>query len=326
VDDGDPLLPMGTVTLVLGDVEGSTRRWEADPDSMLAAITELNEIVDEEVGRHDGVRPVEQGEGDSFVAVFARARDALDCVLAIQRALAGDVLVRIGVHTGDVQRRDEGNYVGRAINRAARVRDLAHGGQTVLSQTACDLVVDSLPAQASLRDLGSHRLKDLSRPEHIYQLCHPDVSADFPPLRSLDALGHNLPAQRTSFVGRTAELAEVVSLLAESTLVTLTGSGGCGKTRLALHAGAEILEVATDGVWFADLGAVSDPGAVPAQVAAAFALKEGPGMSPTDALAAYLGRRQGAAHLGQLRACDRRRRLPGRHLAGRLPGLAGVGH
>jgi class 3 adenylate cyclase len=162
---GHFLLPTGTVTLVLGDVEGSTRAWETDPDAMTAAIARFNEIVDDAVGRHDGVRPVEQGEGDSFVADFARARDGVACVFAIQRELALTPLaVRIGVHTGDVLHRDEGNYAGPAVNRTARIRNLVHGDQTLLSQTTRDLVVDALPDGVSLRDLGVRRLKDLSRP------------------------------------------------------------------------------------------------------------------------------------------------------------------
>ncbi|HEX4862647.1 MAG TPA: adenylate/guanylate cyclase domain-containing protein, partial [Acidimicrobiales bacterium] len=132
MNDGEFLLPTGTVTLLLADVEGSTAGWEVDPDGMARAIAALNDMVDEQIGVHDGVRPVEQGEGDSFVAAFARARDALACVVAIQRALAGGRLaVRMGLHTGDVQRRDEGNYVGQTVNRTARLRNLAHGGQTV---------------------------------------------------------------------------------------------------------------------------------------------------------------------------------------------------
>jgi predicted ATPase/class 3 adenylate cyclase/DNA-binding CsgD family transcriptional regulator len=293
MSEGDFLLPTGTVTLLLADVEGSTRQWENDPDATQTAILRLNAIVDDAVGRHDGVRPVEQGEGDSFVAAFARARDALLCALVMQQTLVGEPLaLRIGIHTGDVQRRDEGNYVGQTINRAARLRDVAHGGQTVLSQAAHDLVVDRLPDGASLRDVGTHRLKDLARPEHIFQLCHPDLRAEFPPLRSLNAMRHNLPAQRTSFVGRTAELAEVKRLLSETTLLTITGAGGCGKTRLALQVGADLLDTHPDGVWLVELAPVTDSEAVPAHAALVFAVKEGPGMSPTDAVAAYLGEKE----------------------------------
>jgi predicted ATPase/class 3 adenylate cyclase/DNA-binding CsgD family transcriptional regulator len=293
VDLGKFQLPTGTVTLLLGDVEGSTRRWESDPDWTGAAMVNLSEVVDEWVGRCDGVRPVEQGEGDSFVAAFARARDGVACALAIQRALVdGPLRVRMGIHAGDVQRRDEGNYVGAAIHRTARLRTLANGGQTVLSQTAVDLVIEALPDSASVFDLGVHRLKDLSRPEHVYQLCHPDLPAEFPPLRSLDPRRHNLPVQRTTLIGRREEMERVKGLLAEAPLVTLTGSGGVGKTRLAVQTGAELVDDYSDGVWLADLAAVTDPGAVGSQVASMFALKEAPGMSAEDTLAAYLADQQ----------------------------------
>jgi predicted ATPase/class 3 adenylate cyclase/DNA-binding CsgD family transcriptional regulator len=293
VSGGGFVLPSGTVTLLLGDVEGSTRAWEADPKTTETAVVELNGVVDELVGRFDGVRPVEQGEGDSFVAAFGRARDAVGCALAIQQALVANPLgVRLGLHTGEVVRRDEGNYVGPAIIRTARLRDLAHGGQTVLSETARDLVLDGLPDGTSLRDLGVHRLKDLSRPERVFQLCHPDLPDAFPPLRSLDAHRHNLPVQRTTFIGRSVELAELSALVGDERLVTLTGSGGCGKTRLALQVAAEASDAFADGVWFADLSSVLDPDAVPAQVAQVFALKEGPGLSLTDGLLAYLGERR----------------------------------
>jgi predicted ATPase/class 3 adenylate cyclase/DNA-binding CsgD family transcriptional regulator len=287
------------VTLLLGDVEGSTRAWEADPKQTEAAILEVNEIVDELVGRFDGVRPVEQGEGDSFVAAFARARDGVACALEVQRALLGSPLaLRLGVHTGDVTRRDEGNYVGPTIIRAARLRNLAHGGQTVLSEATRELVADAVPDGVELRDLGVHRLKDLSRAERVYELCHPDLRDEFPPLRSLDARANNLPVQRTTFIGREREIAELVELLGGGErLVTLTGSGGCGKTRLAVHVGAELIDGFPDGVWVADLSAidnlaaVADFQAVAAVVLRVFSLKEGPAMTASNTLVAYLGQR-----------------------------------
>jgi predicted ATPase/class 3 adenylate cyclase/DNA-binding CsgD family transcriptional regulator len=291
--EGNFVLPTGTVTLVLGDVEGSTRAWESDAQAMTKDLAAINAVIDEAVGRYDGVRPVEQGEGDSFVAAFARARDAVACALVIQKAIADHPLhLRIGVHAGDVLRRDEGNYAGPAVNRAARIRNAAHGGQTVLSQAAAELTADSLPEDCVLVDLGSHRLKDLSRPERIFQLYHPDLNNEFPPLRSLDIRSHNLPVQRTSLVGRGAEMAEVKDLLREASLVTLVGSGGCGKTRLAVQVAAEVLDDYPDGAWLADLAAVSEPGAVATQVASVFALKEGPGMTAADALATYLGQKR----------------------------------
>ena len=156
-------MPTGTVTLLLADVEGSTRLWQTQPEEMTAAIARLDRTVCEVVAAHRGVRPVEQGEGDSFVVAFARASDAVACALELQRAPLAPIRLRIGVHTGEVQLRDEGNYIGTTVNRTARLRDLAHGGQTVLSGTTEDLVLDRLPADAWLTDLGSHQLRDLPR-------------------------------------------------------------------------------------------------------------------------------------------------------------------
>ncbi|MBV9513090.1 MAG: adenylate/guanylate cyclase domain-containing protein, partial [Mycobacteriaceae bacterium] len=194
-------LPTGTVTLLLADVEGSTRQWETQPEEMAGAIGRLDVAVTDAVAAHDGVRPVEQGEGDSFVIAFGRASDAVACALDLQRTPLAPIRLRIGVHTGEVRLRDEGNYIGPTINRTARLRDLAHGGQTVLSATTSDLVLDALPPGVWLSDLGSHRLRDLPRPERVVQLCHPDLRNDFPPLRTPSTVAaNNLPAQLTSFV------------------------------------------------------------------------------------------------------------------------------
>jgi class 3 adenylate cyclase len=163
-------LPTGTVTLLLADVEGSTRLWQTQPEEMTAAVARLDRALTDLVAAHGKVRPVEQGEGDSFVVAFARASDAVACALELQRAPLAPIRLRIGVHTGEVQLRDEGNYIGPAINRTARLRDLAHGGQTVLSDTTEDLVIDALPAGAWLTDLGTHNLRDLPRPERVVQL------------------------------------------------------------------------------------------------------------------------------------------------------------
>src|SRR5271154_3435820 len=196
-------LPTGTVTLLLADVEGSTRLWETQPDEMAVAVARLDQVLTDVVAAHDGVRPVEQGEGDSFVIAFARACDAVACALDLQRAALAPIRLRIGIHTGDVQLRDEGNYIGPTINRTARLRDLAHGGQTVLSGATEPLVVDQLPADVPLVDLGTHQLRDLPRPERVVQLCHPDLNNEFPPLRTANTVAaHNLPVQLTNFVGR----------------------------------------------------------------------------------------------------------------------------
>src|SRR6516162_9023543 len=207
------LLPTGTVTLLLADVEGSTRLWQTQPEEMTAAVARLDRTVSDVIAAHDGVRPVEQGEGDSFVVAFARAADAVACALELQRAPLAPIRLRIGVHTGDVQLRDEGNYIGPTINRTARLRDLAHGGQTVLSGATEEMVVDRLPADAWLTDLGTHPLRDLPRPERVVQLCHPDLRNEFPPLRTPKSVGaHNLPLQLTSFVGREAQMTALEKL------------------------------------------------------------------------------------------------------------------
>ncbi|HYR13538.1 MAG TPA: adenylate/guanylate cyclase domain-containing protein, partial [Mycobacterium sp.] len=159
------LVPTGTVTLLLADVEGSTRLWEIQPEQMTAAFARLDQALSRLVDAHHGVRPIEQGEGDSFVIAFGRASDAVACALELQRASLEPIRLRIGVHTGEVQLRDEANYIGPTINRTARLRDLAHGGQTVLSATTSDLVCDRLPPDAWLSDLGTHPIRDLPRPE-----------------------------------------------------------------------------------------------------------------------------------------------------------------
>ena len=286
-------LPTGTVTLLLADVEGSTRLWETLPDEMAAAIARLDQSVSDAIGAHDGVRPVEQGEGDSFVIAFARASDAVACAVDLQRAPLAPIRLRIGVHTGEVRLRDEGNYIGPAINRTARLRDLAHGGQTVLSATTSDLVIDQLPADAWLTDLGTHPLRDLPRPERVVQLCHPDLSNDFPPLRTPSTmLAHNLPLQLTNFVGRLAEMASLREALAGSRLVTLTGAGGVGKTRLAVHVASQIAGEFSDGVFYVDLAPITHPDVVPATVARALGLPDQPRRSTMDTLLRSIRDRQ----------------------------------
>jgi class 3 adenylate cyclase len=177
-------LPTGTVTLLMADVEGSTRLWEARPEEMASALVTMDRALAELVPANNGVRPVEQGEGDSFVVAFTRPSDAVSCALAVQQAGVAPIRLRIGVHTGEILLRDQGNYMGPTINRAARLRDLAHGGQTVLSGMTTDLVGNLLPDQAWLVDFGRHVLRDLPRPERVAQLCHPDLHNEFPPLRS----------------------------------------------------------------------------------------------------------------------------------------------
>src|ERR1700724_3386401 len=287
------LLPTGTVTLLLADVEGSTRLWETQPDEMTAAIARLNQAVSDIVAAHEGVRPVEQGEGDSFVAAFARASDAVACALELQQAPLTPIRLRIGVHTGQVQLRDESNYAGPTINRTARLRDLAHGGQTVLSGATEQLVVDWLPADAWLSDLGTHRLRDLPRPERVVQLCHPDLPTEFPPLRvSTAVVSTRLPVQLTSFVGRDAEGTQLRELLAQNRVVTLTGAGGVGKTRLAIQVAAGMAGEFSDGVSSVDLAAITDPALVAVTVASALGLPDQPGRSTMDSLLRFVRDRQ----------------------------------
>jgi predicted ATPase/class 3 adenylate cyclase/DNA-binding CsgD family transcriptional regulator len=285
-------LPTGTVTLLLADVEGSTRLWETEPDEMTAALARLDRAVCDLVGAHDGVRPVEQGEGDSFVAAFARASDAVACALELQRAPLAPIRLRIGLHTGEVQLRDDANYAGPTINRTARLRDLGHGGQTVLSGATEAMVIDRLPEGAWLSDLGAHPLRDLPRPERVVQLCHPDLRKEFPPLRTAsDVVAHHLPAQLTSFIGRQAEIAELRQIVVDNRLVTLTGAGGSGKTRLAVEVTAQLTTEFPEGVWYVDLAPITNPAVVPLTVARTVGLPDQPGRSTMDILLRFVGDR-----------------------------------
>ncbi|MDP7705765.1 LuxR C-terminal-related transcriptional regulator [Mycobacterium sp. TY815] len=284
------LLPTGTVTLLLADVEGSTALWESQPEQMTAALGLLNRTVDETVAAYDGVRPVEQGEGDSFVAAFARASDAVACALALQRAPLAPIRIRIGLHTGEIQLRDEGNYAGPTINRTARIRDLAHGGQTVMSGVTESLVVDRLPEAAWLIDLGSYPLRGVPRPERVAQLCHPDLRNEFPPLRvRTEVASHNLPVQLTSFVGRQSQVSEVRQLVIGDRLVTLTGAGGVGKTRLAVEVSSLLSSEFPDGIWYVDLAPITNAAVAPLTVARTLGLPDQPGRSTMELLVRFVG-------------------------------------
>ncbi len=278
-------LPTGTVTLLLADVEGSTRLWQTQPGEMASAVARLDRALSDLVAKHNGVRPVEQGEGDSFVVAFARASDAATFALQLQHTPLSPIALRIGLHTGEVQLRDEANYIGPAINRAARLRDLAHGGQTVLSATTSDLLADGLPDDAWLLDLGPHTLRDLPRPERVTQLCHPDLRNDFPPLRASKTTGkQHLPLQLTTFVGRGAETKTVRQIVTENRLVTLTGAGGVGKTRLAVQVADAMESDFADGVWYVDLAPIADADTVPVAATRALGLPDQAGRSTMDTL------------------------------------------
>jgi predicted ATPase/class 3 adenylate cyclase/DNA-binding CsgD family transcriptional regulator len=295
------ILPAGTVTFLLAEVErlplGQTAPGGGDK-----ALARLDEVITSAVADHGGVQPVMQGGGGRGVAAFPSASEAVAAALAIQRAVAtetgaeaatetwpgGRAPVRIGLHTGETHIRDDRDYAGAALDRCARLRDVAHGGQTLLSSATASVVADALPPRAQLNDLGTHRLRDLSRPERVYELRHPDLPGDLPPLRSLDALANNLPVQLTSFVGRGEELAAVELLLDGERLVTLTGTGGAGKTRLALHAAAEMADRWPDGVWWVDLGPVTDQAGVAELVASATGVLVEPVGGPLRALTVQL--------------------------------------
>ncbi|HXW46387.1 MAG TPA: adenylate/guanylate cyclase domain-containing protein [Streptosporangiaceae bacterium] len=257
-------IPSGTVTLLFTDVEGSTRLWESEPDQMAVALRRHDEILRGAVGESGGY--VFKTVGDAFCAAFSTADGALAAVLVSQRALTTQawptsrpVRVRMALHTGVCEERDN-DYFGPVVNRTARLEAIAHGGQVLLSGATAELLSESLPPGVSLRDLGHHRLKDLGRPEQVFQLEATFLPADFPPLASLDnpELPNNLPSVLTAFIGRDAELQQVTELARTARLVTLTGAGGSGKTRLALQAAAELIDTAPDGVWLAELAPLTD--------------------------------------------------------------------
>jgi predicted ATPase/class 3 adenylate cyclase/DNA-binding CsgD family transcriptional regulator len=288
-------LPTGTVSFLLTDVEGSSRRWELAPDAMGPAVARHYELLDDVIARHGGVRPIEQGEGDSVVGAFARASDAVAaavdaqrCFLAEQWPEGADLHVRMAIHTGEAQLRDEGNYFGQTVIRCARLRAIGHGDQVLLSDATAGLVIDRLPEGVTLTDLGTHRLKDLGRPERVWEVVHPDVPSVHLPLRSLDVHAHNLPVQLTPLIGREDDVAALRVLLREERLVTLIGAGGVGKTRLALAVAAEVVERFPGGVWFVELAGVSEPVAVGTTVLAAVGGHQVRGLQPVEQLIATL--------------------------------------
>ncbi len=286
-------LPTGTVTFLFTDIEGSTRLVQQLGDARSEQVFGdhrrlLSDAVESEGGH------VYEDQGESFIFAFQRARDAILAATAAQRALAahpwpdGAVLrVRMGLHTGEPVSTSDG-YVGVDVHMVARVCQAGHGGQILLSQTTRDLVEDDQPEGVSLRDLGEHHLKDLARPQRLFQVVTPDLPADFPQLRSLDVLPNNLPIQLTSFIGREREMAEIKRLMQGTRLLTLTGVGGSGKTRLALYVAADLLDAFTDGVWFVEFAPLVNPPLVPQTVATALSLREQPGRSFTATLAGYL--------------------------------------
>lgn len=293
-------LPSGTVTFLFTDIEGSTELWETHPDAMRVALDRHNDLLRACIEKCGGW--VFKTVGDAFCAVFTDPCGAIESALTSQLALLTltvdapgvrlPLKVRMALHTCVVEERD-GDYFGQPVNRVARLLATAHGGQVVLSAATQELVRGRLPADAGLRSLGEHRLKDLGRPESISQLLHPELPADFPPLRSLGNwdLKHNLPQQVTSFIGREMQMSEVKGLMEKTRLLTLTGSGGSGKTRLALQVAADMLDGSGDGVWLVDLAPLTDPNLIPSTVANVLTLKEEPGQPILQTLIEHLRNR-----------------------------------
>lgn len=301
-------------TFLLTDIEGSTRLWERHTDEMRAALRRHDALLRGAVERHGG--EMFKQVGDAFLAVFpenAGAAGAVAAAVEAQQALCRDVglegdpdapalRVRMALYSGEVEARD-GDYYGPTLNRGARVRDALHGGQIALAEPTRALLLGAdgsppaLPEGATLRDLGPHRLRDLSEAERLYQVVHPDLPDDFPALRTLSGLPNNLPYLFTSFVGREREMEEVRGLLSATgpgrpRLVTLTGTGGTGKTRLSIQVGADVLDRFPGGVYLAELGAATEPEGAVAAVAAAVGAREEPGRPHLDALTDHLCRRR----------------------------------
>ncbi len=250
-------LPTGTVTFLFTDLEVSTRLWEQEPEAMRGALARHDVILRQAVAANGG--QLVKGTGDGIHAAFATADAAVEAAIESQLALGGEpwgvsepLRVRMGIHTGVAELRD-GDYFGPSVNRAARLMSAANGGQIVVSLATEELVRDERPAAGELLELGEHHLRDLGRPEHVFQIRHPGLPRDFPPLRSLEHLPGKLPVFLTSFVGRDRELESVRDALGRARIVTLIGVGGVGKTRLALQAAGDALVGYSDGAWFCEL-------------------------------------------------------------------------
>jgi predicted ATPase/class 3 adenylate cyclase len=287
-------MPSGTVTFLFTDIEGSTTRWEHRTAAMQAALARHDGLLRAAILEHDG--HVVKTTGDGLHAAFSRAPDAVAAAVDAQHRLAaeswdeiGGLRVRMALHTGAADERD-GDYYGPPLNRAARLLATGHGGQVLLSDVTAGLVRDDLSSGLHLRDLGEHRLKDLIRPERVFQLVMPGLSAEFPPLVSLDARPHNLPVQVTALLGREQDVQAVRSLLLRDgvRLVTLTGPGGTGKTRLSLQVAADLLEFFEDGAFVAELAPISDPDLVLSTIAQTLGVRDAGGRPVRDAIIDYL--------------------------------------
>jgi predicted ATPase/class 3 adenylate cyclase len=293
-----PDLPSGTVTFLFTDIEGSTALWERDRGAMALAVARHLALLCAVIETHRGV--LYKVVGDAVQAAFPTAPDAVTASLAAQQALGGEswpegigpVRVRMALHTAAATPQDE-DYLAPGLNRLSRLLAAAHGGQVLLSLATQDLARDALPLGVSLRDLGEHALRDLYRPERVFQVLHPDLPADFPAIRTLATRPNNLPLQPTPFLGREDQVARIVDLLHDDDvrLLTITGPGGVGKTRVALQAAADLLEDFPEGVWFVDLSAFDDPILVPSAIAGVLGVRdEGSGL--TERLARVLSEKK----------------------------------
>ena len=290
-------LPEGTLTFMLTDLVGSTRAWESAPSAMREAMARHDRILDRRLKEHHGTEVPSGRAGDSILAVFARAVDAAACALALQRAFVAErwpaeinLEIRVALHSGEAELRED-QYHGQVLNRCARLLATCHGGQVLLTSASEQLLVDELPEGAELRDLGVHRLKDLTRPEHVFELVDAEHPREFPPIRSQQP-ATNLPVQLTAFIGRDGELRELRELHGRSRSLTLTGPGGSGKTRLALELASEAVPEHADGVWFIELGPVSGAHLVPQAVADTLHLKEQASRRLAETLADHLRERR----------------------------------
>jgi predicted ATPase/class 3 adenylate cyclase len=287
------LLPTGTVTFLFTDIEGSTRLWETHPEQMELAFPRQETLLRQGILAHHGY-PYKM-IGDAFQAAFSSALDALDAALEIQHGLSVEpwgetpIRVRMALHTGVTEERGD-DYVGPVLNRLARLLVAGYGGQILLTQATADLLIDQLPAGVLLKDLDTHNLKDLVRPEHIYQVVAPGLQTEFPALKTTHRQPNNLPVQLTSFIGRQKEMAELRELLIrkETRLVTLTGPGGTGKTRLSLQIAADLLDNFPGGTWLIELAPVSDPDVIPKLIATVLDIHETEDSPLLSALIDYL--------------------------------------
>ena len=285
------------LTFLFTDLENSTPLWEKFPDEMQQASARHDALLRTVIETHDG--SVIKTMGDGFHAVFESPLSGVAAALAAQQAVAvepwsittGPLKVRMGLHTGESQER-EGDYFGVEVSKAARIMSLGYGGQILLSESTTTLVKNLLPEDCMLADLGEHRLKGLANLERVFQLCHPDLVANFPQLKSLAIYKHNLPRQLTTFIGREKEMADVKRLLKDCRLLTLLGPGGTGKTRLMLQVAEEIIEDYPDGVWLVELASLTDPDMIPERVAGALNVQEQPGRRLLETLTEYLRRKE----------------------------------